>query len=242
MPTSLWAIADKARVSKQHRFGGLARLLTPGNLKRSFERLKKKAAPGVDKVTWQEYQRDLDANVERLGQRLKANQYRAGLVRRKYIPKPNGKRRPLGLLQMEDKTVQRAATSIVEAIYEEDFLKSSYGYRPGRGAKDAVSEVTKQLQLGRFRWVVEADIQGFFDHINHEQLMGMLGERIQDGRFLRLIRKWLKAGIPEATGAVINPETGTPQGGIISPVRANIYLLWGQLFEEQIARSVEGRR
>jgi retron-type reverse transcriptase len=96
--------------------------------------------------------------------------------------------------------------------------------------------------LGRFRWVVEADIQGFFDHINHEQLMGMPGERIQDGRFLRLIRKWLKAGIPEATGAVINPETGTPQGGIISPVRANIYLLWGQLFEEQIARSVEGRR
>jgi len=243
MPTSLWAIADKARVSKQHRFGGLARLLTPGNLKRSFERLKKKAAPGVDKVTWQEYQRDLDANVERLGQRLKANQYRAGLVRRKYIPKPNGKRRPLGLLQMEDKTVQRAATSIVEAIYEEDFLKSSYGYRPGRGAKDAVSEVTKQLQLGRFRWVVEADIQGFFDHINHEQLMGMLGERIQDGRFLRLIRKWLKAGILEETGAVINPETGTPQGGIISPVLANIYLhkVLDQWFEEQIRPVCRGQ-
>jgi RNA-directed DNA polymerase len=217
MPTSLWAIADKARVSKQHRFGGLARLLTPGNLKRSFGRLKKKAAPGVDKVTWQEYQRDLDANVERLGERLKANQYRAGLVRRKYIPKPNGKRRPLGLLKIEDKTVQRAATSVVEAIYEEDFLKSSYGYHPGRGAKDAVSEVTKQLQFGRFRWVVEADIKGFFDHIDHEKLMGMLGERIQDGRFLRLIRKWLKAGILEETGAVINPETGTPQGGIITP-------------------------
>ena len=150
MPTSLWAIADKARVSKQHRFGGLARMLTPDNLKRSFGLLKKKAAPGVDKVTWQEYQRDLEANVERLGERLKANQYRAGLVRRKYIPKPNGKRRPLGILKIEDKTVQRTATSIVEAIYEEDFLKSSYGYRPGRGAKDAVSEVTKQLQFGRF--------------------------------------------------------------------------------------------
>jgi hypothetical protein len=115
---------------------------------------------------------------------------------------------------MEDKTVQRAVASIVEALYEEDFLKSSYGYRPGRGAKDAVSEVTRQLPLGRFRWVVEADIQGFFDHINHEQLMGMPGERIQDGRFLRLIRKWLKAGIPEATGAVINPETGTRKAAL----------------------------
>jgi group II intron reverse transcriptase/maturase len=221
----------------------LARLLTPGNLKRSFGLLKKKAAPGVDKVTWQEYQRDLDANVERLEERLKANQYRAGLVRRKYIPKPNGKRRPLGLLKIEDKTVQRAATSIVEAIYEEDFLKSSYGYRPGRGAKDAVREVTKQLQFGRFRWVVEADIKGFFDHINHEQLMGMLGERIQDGRFLRLIRKWLKAGILEETGAVINPETGTPQGGIISPVLANIYLhkVLDQWFEQQIRPDGRGQ-
>jgi len=243
MPTSLWAIADKARVSKQHRFGGLARLLTPENLKRSFGLLKKKAAPGVDKVTWQEYQRDLDANVEELGERLKANQYRAGLVRRKYIPKPNGKRRPLGLLRMEDKTVQRAATSIVEAIYEEDFLNSSYGYRPGRGAKDAVSEVTKQLQFGRFRWVVEADIKGFFDHIDHEKLMGMLGERIQDGRFLRLIRKWLKAGILEETGAVINPETGTPQGGSISPVLANIYLhkVLDQWFEQQIRPVCRGQ-
>jgi group II intron reverse transcriptase/maturase len=139
--------------------------------------------------------------------------------------------------------VQRAATSIVEAIYEEDFLKSSYGYRPGRGAKDAVSEVTKQLQFGRFRWVVEADIKGFFDHLDHEQLMGMLGERIQDGRFLRLIRKWLKAGILEETGAVINPATGTPQGGIISPVLANIYLhkVLDQWFEEQIRPGCRGQ-
>jgi RNA-directed DNA polymerase len=243
MPTSLWAIADKARESKQHRFGGLARLLTAENLKRSFNLLKKRAAPGVDKVTWQEYRHDLEGNVKGLEQRLKANQYRAGLVRRKYIPKPNGKRRPLGILKIEDKTVQRAATSIVEAIYEEDYLNSSFGYRPGRGAKDAVSEVTKQLQFGRFRWVVEADIKGFFDHIDHEKLMGMLGERIQDGRFLRLIRKWLKAGILEETGAVINPETGTPQGGIISPVLANIYLhkVLDQWFEQQIRPVCRGQ-
>lgn len=243
MPTSLWAIADKARASKEHRFGGLARMLTPGNLKRSFGQLKKKAAPGVDKVTWQTYGQDLEANVARLGKRLKANQYRTGLVQRKYIPKPNGKRRPLGLLKVEDKTVQRTATSIVEAIYEEDFLESSYGYRPRRGAKDAVREVTKQLQFGRFRWVVEADIQGFFDHLDHEKLMGMLGERIQDGRFLRLIRKWLKAGILEETGAVINPETGTPQGGIISPVLANIYLhkVLDQWFEQQIRLGRRGQ-
>jgi len=243
MPTSLWAIADKAREDKQHRFGGVARLLTPGNLKRSFKLLKKKAAPGVDEITWQAYGKDLEANVEGLGQRLKANQYRAGLVKRKYIPKGNGKRRPLGLLKIEDKTVQRAVTSILEAIYEEDFLKSSYGYRPRRGAKDAVKAVTQQLQFGRFRWVVEADIKGFFDHIDHTKMVQMLSERIQDGRFLRLIRKWLKAGILEETGEVINPETGTPQGGIVSPVLANIYLhkVLDQWFEEQIRPVCRGQ-
>lgn len=243
MPTSLWAIADKARESKQHRFGGLARLLTSENLKRSFNLLKKRAAPGVDKVTWQEYRRDLNGNAKGLEQRLKANQYRAGLVRRKYIPKPNGKRRPLGILKIEDKMLQRAGTSILEAIYEEDFLDCSYSYRPKRGAKDAVRAVTRQLQFGRFRWVVEADIKGFYDHIEHDKLMAMLSERIQDGRFLRLIRKWLKAGILEEDGQVIDPVTGTPQGGIVSPVLANIYLhkVLDQWFEQQIKPVCRGQ-
>jgi len=236
MPTSLWAIADKAREAKQHRFGGLARMLDAGNLKRCFRQLKKQAAPGVDRVTWQEYQRGLDQHLEDLEKRLKANQYRAKLVRRKYIPKPNGKRRPLGILVMEDKVVQRASAQILSAIYEADFLECSYAYRPQRGVKDAVREVTRRLQFGRYRWVVEADIQGYFDHIDHEKLMAMLGRRIQDRRLLRLIRKWLKAGILEEDGQVVDPVTGTPQGGIVSPVLANVYLHYvlDQWFEEHI--------
>lgn len=218
-------------------------MLTPGNLKRSFGQLKKKAAPGVDKITWQTYRKDLGQNAEGLSGQLKANQYRAGLVKRKYIPKGNGKRRPLGLLKIADKVVQRTVTSVLEAIYEEDFLKSSYGYRPRRGAKDAVKAVTEQLQFGRYRWVVEADIKGFFDHIDHAKMVQMVSERIQDGRFLRLIRKWLKAGILEETGEVIDPVTGTPQGGIISPVLANIYLhkVLDQWFEEQIRPDCRGQ-
>jgi RNA-directed DNA polymerase len=243
MPTSLRAIAVKARESKQHRFGGLARLLTAGNLKGSFGRLKKKAASGVDQVTWDEYREALDTNVKELSERLKANQYRARLVKRKYIPKPNGKRRPLGILVMEDKVVQRTSAEILEAIYEEDFLSCSYGYRPGRGAKDAVQEVTRAIQFGRYRWVVEADIKGFFDHIDHDKLMAMLSQRINDRRFLRLIRKWLKAGILEEDGKVINPVTGTPQGGIVSPVLANVYLhyILDQWFEQEIKPRCRGQ-
>lgn len=175
-------------------------------------------------------------------ERLKANQYRARLVRRKSIPKPNGKTRPLGILVVEDKMVQRACADIVEAIYQEDFLDCSYAYRPGRGAKDAVQAVTANLQFGRYRWVVEADIKGFYDHIDHKKLMVMLAERIGDGRLLRLIRKWLKAGILEEEGKVINPQTGTPQGGIVSPVLANIYLhhVLDQWFEERVRACSRG--
>ena len=172
-------------------------MLTPSNLKRCFGQLKKKAAPGVDRVTWGEYNRELDRNIEGLVGRLKADRYRARLVRRKYIPKPNGKRRPLGILVIEEKVVQRASAGILNAIYEEDFLDCSYAYRAKRGVKDAVREVTRGLQFGKYRWVVEADIKGFYDNIDHEKLKVMLKQRINDGRLLRLIGKWLKAGILE---------------------------------------------
>jgi RNA-directed DNA polymerase len=242
MPTSLWAIADKAREDKQHRFGGLARLLTQDNLKRCFGQLKKKAAPGVDRVTWHAYGADLEGNTGELERRLKANRYRARLVRRKYIPKLNGKRRPLGILVIEDKVVQRACAQILDAIYEEDFLECSYAYRTRRGVKDAVREVTRSLQFGKYRWVVEADIKGFYDNIDHEKLMAMLKQRINDGRLLRLIRKWLKAGILEEEGQVIDPVTGTPQGGLISPVLANVYLhqVLDQWFEQEIRAQSRG--
>lgn len=222
--TFLEGIATKARTDKEHRFRDLYRLLNADYLRQCWDALNKDAASGVDKVTAQEYARDLDAHIEALAERLKAKRYRAKMVRRVYIPKDGGKRRPLGIPALEDKLVQIACARVLTAIYEQDFLTCSYGYRPGRGARDAVRSITKNLQFGAYHYVVEADIKGFFDHMDHDWLLRMLEQRIDDRAFLGLIRKWLKAGILEEDGEVIHPQTGTPQGGIVSPVLANVYL------------------
>ena len=222
--TFLRAIAEKAFRDKHHRFGDLYRWLDQDALRQSFLRLRKDAASGVDGVTFQQYEKNLEANLDDLVGRLKRKAYRARLVRRKYIPKGPGKFRPLGIPVLEDKLLQVAATQILLAIYEADFLPCSYGYRPGVGAHDAVKALTDELQLGRHHFVVEADIKGFFDHLRWEWLERMLEQRIADGAFLNLIRKWLRAGILEEDGQVVHPQTGTPQGGVVSPVLANIYL------------------
>jgi group II intron reverse transcriptase/maturase len=223
-PTSLRGIANKARADKQHRFRDLYRCLDANLLRACWDDLNKAAASGVDHVTAEEYAANLQANIEALAQRLKAQRYRAKLVRRCYIPKANGQERPLGIPALEDKLVQLACAKLVTAIYEQDFLECSYGYRPGRGALDAVRDLTFDLQYGRYGYLVEADIQGFFDHMDHAWLLDMLRVRIDDRAFLKLIRKWLKAGVLETDGQVIHPETGTPQGGTVSPVLANVYL------------------
>jgi group II intron reverse transcriptase/maturase len=212
------------------------------NLRGCFYRLRRAAAPGVDKVTFTEYERDLDANLAALEKRLKEKRYRAKLVRRKYIPKANGKRRPLGIPALEDKLLQMAVAQVLEAIYEQDFLESSWGYRPKRGPREASRRLAGRLYGGKIGWVVEADIRGFFDNISHEWMLRMLAERIEDGAFLRLIGKWLKAGILEEDGKVVHPATGTPQGGIVSPILANVYLhyaldLW---FERRVQKQSQG--
>ena len=223
-PTFLRAIAEKASTSKQHRFGDLYRRLNQDALRQCFFCLRKDAASGVDQVTFQQYEENLESNLADLARRLKNKAYRARLVRRKYIPKGPDKWRPLGIPVLEDKLVQVAATQILQAIYEVDFLPCSYGYRPGVGAHDAIRDLTAELQFGGHQFVVEADVKGFFDNLRWDWLERMLQERIQDQAFLNLIRKWLRAGILEEDGRVSHPLTGTPQGGVISPVLANIYL------------------
>ena len=169
-------------------------------------------------------------------QSLKEKRYRAKLVKRVHIPKGEGKTRPLGIPAVSDKVLQGCAANILSGIYECDFLPCSFGYRPHRGAKDAVMAVREGLRQ-RTAWVVEADIRGFFDNLDHEWLMRMLEQRVSDKAFLGLIRKWLKAGVLEADGSVLNPVTGTPQGGIISPVLANIYLHYAlDLWFEKVFR------
>jgi len=222
--TFLRAIAEKAKREPDHRFGDLYRKLNRDVLRLCFYRLRKDAASGVDGVSFQEYERNLESNLADLEGRLKGKTYRARLVRRKYIPKGNGKLRPLGIPTLEDKLVQMAATQILLAIFEVDFLSCSYGYRPGLGAHDAIKALTAELQWEGHHFVTEADIKGFFDHLDHPWLVRMLAQRIQDGALLNLIRKWLRAGIMEEDGKVVHPQTGTPQGGVISPVLANVYL------------------
>jgi group II intron reverse transcriptase/maturase len=241
--TSLLGIANKARSDKRYRFRNLYRELNEELLLDSWRLLRKDAALGVDRVSAAEYEANLEENIHQLVERLKRKSYRAKLVRRHYIPKGDGSKRPLGIPATEDKLLQLAVKRLLEAIYEQDFLPCSYGYRPRVGALEAVDQLTVKLQFGAYHQIVEADIKGFFDNLSHEWLMRMLAERIDDEPILRLIKKWLKAGVLDTDGKVLRPEGGTPQGGIISPVLANVYLhyaldLW---FERVFQRSCKGQ-
>lgn len=231
--TSLQAIAKKASAKPEHRFRDLFRLLDEEMLKDSWRYIRKNAASGVDRVSAAEYERNLDGNIHQLVEELKRKRYRAKNVLRRNIPKGNGKLRPLGIPATQDKLLQMAVKRILEAIFEQDFLRCSYGYRPNVGVLDAVDKLTVKLQFGKYNYLVEADITGFFDNLDHEWLLNLLAERVDDKAFLWLIGKWLKAGVLETDGKVGHPVTGTPQGGIVSPILANIYLhfvvdLWFQ--------------
>jgi group II intron reverse transcriptase/maturase len=192
-------------------------------LREAYFALKPKAAPGVDDVTWSEYGEDLEANLRDLSDRLKRGAYRARPVKRAWIPKADGRQRPIGIPTLEDKIVQRATASVLGAVYEEDFRVFSYGFRPGRGAHDALDALSVGITQRKISWVLDADIRGFFDAIDHEWLVKFVEHRIADRRVLRHIKKWLRAGVLE-DGKRTQPAEGTPQGGSISPLLANIYL------------------
>jgi len=240
--STLLGLREKARKEPKHRFRSLYREINLPMLYECFYELRRNAATGVDGVSAEDYEKDLDENLRGLLKRLIEKRYRAQHVRRQYIPKGGGKMRPLGIPALEDKIVQLAASKLLQAIYEADFLDESKGYRPNRGARDASQELRERLVFERVHWVVEADIKGFFDNVDHDWLERMLRQRVDDTAFIRLIRKWLKAGILEEAGQVIHPATGTPQGGIISPILANIYLhyvldLW---VERVVSKGLKG--
>lgn len=223
MQTSLQGIAEKSALHKDHRFQNLMGLIDTGMLYWCWKLLNRKSAPGVDRVTYWQYGERLTYYVPNLVERVKGGWYRAKLVLRRFIPKAGGKMRPLGIPATEDKLLQTVVAKILEAIYEPIFMAGSFGYRPNRGGLDAIKDVSVKLQFGGFNYIVEADIRGFFDAIDHTLLIEMLKKKIDDKAFLGLIRKWLKAGVLE-DGKVIDPATGTPQGGTVTPLTQKITL------------------
>jgi len=235
----LKGIREAARRDRRMKFTALLHHVTPALLVESFYDLKREAVAGVDGVTWRDYEDILYTRVPELHREIHTGAYRAQASRRVYIPKADGKLRPLGIAAVEDKIVQRAVVKVLNAIYEEDFLGFSYGFREGRGQHDALDALYIGMKSRKVNWILDADIQAFFDTIDHEWMMRFLGHRIADRRIVRLIRKWLKAGVIE-DGRRVEAEKGTPQGAVVSPLLANIYLhyvldLWANQWRERHA-------
>lgn len=226
MATKLSLISKRAREDRRMKFNNLMHLVNESYLRECYSRLKKGKSPGVDRITLEEYGKNLAKNVEELVSRMKQMSYRPQPVRRTYIPKSKGKMRPLGIPTIEDKMVQMAFARILESIWEEDFISISYGFRPGRGCHQALARLNKVLSSQSAQsagYVIDADIEGYFDNVDHQKIIDCLRQRISDERFLRYIVRMLKSGIMEGRNYYAT-EKGTPQGGVISPILANIYL------------------
>ena len=233
-------VRKTAQQRKGERFTTLLHHIDAALLRQAYHWLKRDAAPGVDGMTWDAYGEGLEARLRDLEARIHRGSYRAQPSLRAYIPKPDGRQRPLGIAALEDKIVQRAVVEVLNAIYETDFVGFSYGFRPERGQHDALDALVVSIEHRAVNWILDADIKGFFDNISHEWMMRFVEHRIGDQRVLRLIRKWLKAGVVE-DGATRSAVKGTPQGAVISPLLANIYLhyvydLWVGQWRQRHAR------
>jgi group II intron reverse transcriptase/maturase len=238
---ALERVRQVAKGLKKERFTALLHHVTPELLGFAFFALKREAAPGIDGTTWYDYAQGVERKLEDLHGRVHRGAYRAQPSRRRFIPKPDGRLRPLGIAALEDKIVQRALVEVLNAIYEEDFLGFSYGFRPGRGQHDALDALAVGIDRTQVNWILDADIAGFFDAVDHEWLIRFIELRVGDQRVIRLIRKWLKAGVMEEDGSVSPTEKGTPQGAVISPLLANIYLhyvfdRWAQQWRKRQAQ------
>src|SRR5208283_994776 len=236
----LAGVRKAARENKEMKFTALLHHLTVDLLRESFYSLKRKAAPGVDGVTWQEYETGLEDRLVDLHGRVHRGAYRALPSRRVYIEKGDGRQRPLGVAALEDKLVQYAVATILNQIYEEDFLGFSYGFRPGRGQHDALDALSYALLKKKVNYILDADVRNFFDNLDKGWMIRFIEHRVADRRILRLIQKWLKAGVMEE-GRWSETEMGTPQGAVISPLLANIYLhyvfdLWVQAWRTKCAQ------
>jgi RNA-directed DNA polymerase len=241
MSTTLSRISELAKENKRMRFLSIAHLLTVRGLVEAFYRLRKDASAGADGVTYPEYEASAWENLEKLHDRIKSGRYRAEPLRRIYIPKEGGRQRPISIPSLEDKVVQKATVELLNAVYEEDFLGCSYGFRPKRGAQDALDEIGQVVCRRDISWVLEADIRSYFDTIVRSQLMEMIGRRIGDGSILRLIGKWLNVGVID-DGRLLVTEAGTGQGQVISPLLANIYLHYvlDEWFEKEVKPRLRG--
>jgi len=236
----LWGVREAAKRDKKLRFTALLHHVCPELLQASYFALKRSAAPGVDGMTWHEYGRNLEERILDLHDRVHRGVYWAQPSKRAWIPKADGRQRPLGIAALEDKIVQQAVKTVLEQIYEEDFLGFSYGFRPRRGCHNALDAVWVGITQRKVSWVLDADIRGFFDAIDHEWMLKFLEHRIADRRVLRLIRKWLRAGVSE-DGKWSRTTVGTPQGSVISPLLANVFLhyvldLWVNQWRQRHAR------
>lgn len=232
-------VRERARQEKQERFTALLHHMDKDRLRAAYKALNRASAPGIDGVRWQQYGEELESNLEDLLERIHRGTYRAQPSKRRYIPKADGRMRPLGVAALEDKIVQRAVVEVLNAIYEADFLGFSYGSRPGRGQHDALDAVAYAIGQRRVNWILDVDLANFYDSLSQDWLLRFVEHRIGDERVLRLIRKWLKAGVLEA-GELQVSESGTPQGAVISPLLANIYLhyvfdLWAEQWRRRHA-------
>ena len=236
MQTRLDRITDRARKSSEQKYNNLFHHLDVELMTEAFLELKEDRAPGVDGVTKEELAKVLQEHLQDLEGRLHRRAYRPSPARRRMIPKANGKQRPLGIPTTEDKVVQRAVVKVLERVYEEEFHPFSFGFRPGKGCHDALRALSWNIHRGRVGWVVEADIKGFFDNVDHGHLLRMLRHRIDDPNLLWLIERFLRAGVL-VDGKRLDVERGTPQGGVISPLLANIFL--HHVLDEWFARAVK---
>ena len=240
MSQGLDGVRKAARERKQERFTSLLHHLSVDLLRDSFYALQRKASPGVDGVTWQEYETGLEDRLIDLHSRVHRGGYRAQPSRRVYIPKLDGRRRPIGIAAVEDKVVQQAVVTILNQIYEVDFKGFSYGFRPGRSPHQALDALTVGIQRKKVNWILDADVMGFFDNLSHEWALKFIEHWVADRRILRLIRKWPKAGVSE-DGQWSETDKGTPQGAVASPLIANVYLhylfdLWADVWRRKVAK------